>query len=135
MNKLSTYLDTLNIGYSRLQKASRKDMTEWDKYARHFFMVITRQVNGKTIEIEGEYSQGSGIKELPTKADYILALLTDTSGIEGQTFKDFCSNFGYDEDSRRAERIYRACMNEYEDLRKMFTKQELRKLYKLAQDC
>ena len=26
------------------------------------------------------------------------------------SFEDFCSNFGYDEDSRQAERIYKACV-------------------------
>ena len=135
MNKLSKYLDTLNIGYSRLQKASRKNSTAWDKDARHFYMVLIRQVNGKTVEIDGEYSQGSGIKELPTKADFILALLKDTNSIEGCAFEDFCASFGYDEDSRLAERTYMACVGEFEDLQRMFTKQELKKLYELSQDC
>lgn len=31
-----------------------------------------------------------------------------------ESFSDFCGEFGYDEDSRSAERIYKACKRSYE---------------------
>lgn len=34
-------------------------------------------------------------------------------------FREFCSSFGYDEDSREAERIYKACGKQYDKLSKI----------------
>ena len=36
------------------------------------------------------------------------------------TFEDFCSEFGYDTDSRRAERIYKGCVKEYNAVVRLF---------------
>ena len=44
------------------------------------------------------------------------------------TFEDFCSEFGYDEDSRTAERIYIAVIKEYKDLTRIFTEEQMEKL-------
>lgn len=33
------------------------------------------------------------------------------------TFKDFCSNFGYDEDSRKSEKIYNSCIDYYNKIK------------------
>lgn len=41
------------------------------------------------------------------------------------TFEDFCSDFGYDEDSRQAEKTYNAVVKEYEGLSNLFTDEEL----------
>lgn len=44
------------------------------------------------------------------------------------TFEDFCSEFGYDEDSRTAERIYIAVIKEYKDLTRIFTEKQMEEL-------
>lgn len=44
------------------------------------------------------------------------------------TFEDFCSEFGYDEDSRTAERIYIAVIKEYKDLTRIFTEGQMEEL-------
>ena len=44
------------------------------------------------------------------------------------TFEDFCSEFGYDEDSRTAERIYIAVIKEYKDLTRIFTEEQMEEL-------
>lgn len=44
------------------------------------------------------------------------------------TFEDFCSEFGYNEDSRTAERIYIAAINEYKDLTRIFTEKQMEEL-------
>ena len=41
------------------------------------------------------------------------------------TFENFCSEFGYDEDSRTAERIYFAVQKEYSQLARIFTPEQL----------
>lgn len=47
------------------------------------------------------------------------------------TFEDFCSEFGYDEESRMAERIYIAVIKEYKDLTRIFTEDQMEELSKI----
>lgn len=44
------------------------------------------------------------------------------------TFEDFCSDWGYDEDSRTAERIYFAVQKEYTQLARLFTPEQMEEL-------
>lgn len=64
----------------------------------------------------------------PTAYD-ILACLTK---YDPGTFEDFCSELGYDEDSRRAERIYFAVQKEYSQLSKLFTEKQMEELAEIA---
>jgi hypothetical protein len=47
------------------------------------------------------------------------------------TFEDFCSEFGYDEDSKRAEKIYKDVANEYTQLCALFTEEEMSQLQEI----
>ena len=44
------------------------------------------------------------------------------------SFKEFCRNYGYDEDSRRAEKIYRSLKREVDSLWKISTEEQLEEL-------
>ena len=55
----------------------------------------------------------------------VLACLTKC---DPGTFEDFCSDYGYDEDSRTAERIYFAVQKEYAQLARLFTPDEMDEL-------
>lgn len=52
----------------------------------------------------------------------VLACLTK---YDPGTFEDFCSEYGYDEDSRTAERIYIAVQNEFANLKRIFDPEQL----------
>lgn len=47
------------------------------------------------------------------------------------TFENFCSEFGYDEDSRTAERIYFAVQKEYSQLARIFTPEQLEEMQEI----
>lgn len=44
------------------------------------------------------------------------------------TFENFCSDYGYDEDSRTAIRVYLAVQNEYTQLTRLFTPEQMEEL-------
>lgn len=44
------------------------------------------------------------------------------------TFENFCSDYGYDEDSRTALRVYLAVQNEYTQLARLFTPEQMEEL-------
>lgn len=55
----------------------------------------------------------------------VLACLTKC---DPGTFEDFCSDYGYDEDSRTAERVYFAVQKEYAQLARLFTPEQMEEL-------
>lgn len=63
----------------------------------------------------------------PTAYD-VLACMTK---YDPGTFENFCSDFGYDEDSRTAEKIYFAVQKEYAQLAKIFTPEQLEEMQEI----
>lgn len=47
------------------------------------------------------------------------------------TFEDFCSEFGYDEDSKKAEKTHKAVCKEYDNVCKLFTDAEIEMLQEI----
>lgn len=60
----------------------------------------------------------------PTAYD-ILACLTK---YDLGTFEEFCCEFGYDEDSKTADRIYIEVIKEYKQLERIFTTEQMEEL-------
>lgn len=66
-----------------------------------------------------DYWQGSAIMRDPQAADVMSCLVSDAQ-LGQETFDDFCANLGYDTDSRRAERLWKACQSTDGQLRALF---------------
>lgn len=69
----------------------------------------------------------------PQVAGVIYAMLMDTSAAE-QSFANWCADFGYDTDSRKAFSVYEACQKNADKLFKLFTLVERDHLSKLLED-
>lgn len=54
----------------------------------------------------------------PSAADILYSMLMSMDSID-ESFEAWCSNFGYDTDSRRAENMYHACKGEAEKVIKL----------------
>lgn len=66
------------------------------------------------------FSQGDAWKVPPTVEDVLDSLAMDASGYDNaRNFADWCAEYGYDDDSRTAERIYHACGELAKELRHM----------------
>ena len=66
--------------------------------------------------------------EATPSAYEILACITK---YDPGTFEDFCCEFGYNEDSRTAERIYFATQKEYTQLARLFTAEQMEELQEI----
>lgn len=66
------------------------------------------------------FSQGYGHNgKEPTLEGVLNCLGSDSAGIENNpTFEDWCSEYGYSEDSRQAEATFKACEKQAERLRR-----------------
>ena len=78
----------------------------------------------------------SGEEELavkPDQASIIHALLMDSQA--GDTsYNNWCEDWGYDNDSMKAFKVYQECCKTYEGLRLVFTGDQLRELTTLLED-
>ena len=74
------------------------------------------------------YSMGIGHRDKqdnpirPKVRDVLECLLMGTNCLDYDTFEDWAENFGYDTDSRSAERGYNACIGEARRLREFLGK-------------
>jgi hypothetical protein len=64
-----------------------------------------------TAKIHVPFYQGTAHKNPPTSADVVGCMLLDASALDS-TFEEWCSDMGYDSDSRAAERTYHACIEQ-----------------------
>jgi len=85
-----------------------------DTDSRHRYRV-TFSRNGKRMQVIFGQSISAGATE-PSAYDVISCVQKYDVG----TFEDFCHEFGYEEDSRKAERIYRAVLKECEGIARVF---------------
>lgn len=96
-----------------------------DKEQRYIFKFTLKNSNGSyTAKFGQSISEGSNE---PT-AYSVLACLTK---YDVGSFEDFCSEFGYDTDSRTAERTYKAVCKEFAGISKLFTTEQLEQLQEI----
>ena len=90
-----------------------------DKQCRDIYK-ITLSRNGKRYSFNfGQSIAGAG--EIPTAYDVLSCLQKYDVG----SFEDFCGDFGYDTDSKKAEKTYKAVCKEYESLCRLYSDDEL----------
>jgi hypothetical protein len=70
----------------------------------------------------------------PDPADVIHSLVLDGSAIDAGSFESWASDYGYDIDSRKAEAMYRACVDTGLKLRAALGEDGLSKLREAFQD-
>lgn len=117
-----------------------------DKVSRDIYYCIIRRLSDKG-EIDFNFGQsiansglkpvitnkGTGIQSTknirtaPTAYDLLACITKNDPG----NFEDFCSEFGYDEDSRKAEKIYNSVVEEWENVEDFFTKEEIEQLQEI----
>ena len=72
----------------------------------------------------GQKIRGFKIKKrMDPPSDYDI--LSSIEKYDPETFEDFCSNYGYDEDSRNAENIYQAVRKQYQELSRIYNNEEM----------
>lgn len=87
-----------------------KEDTAWDREASHWKCFFSRGLTGRTFVTH--FSMGSGLKGEPEAGDVLDCIASDCRGLEQDAtgafrpFEQWASEYGYDPDSRAAERTY-----------------------------
>jgi len=69
----------------------------------------------------------------PNKASVLYSLVLDSQA-EDQPFSDWCDNYGYDNDSIKAQGIYHACIKNARKLRALLTPLEIEIVARILED-
>lgn len=104
------------------------------EYKKHFLddetkrSVFKFKLTRKGKSYTFEYGQSIMKKNSsPTMYDVLSCLQKYDVG----TFEDFCGNFGYDEDSRKAEKTYKAVKKEFKAMERLFTPEILEEMQEI----
>lgn len=91
------------------------DQDDWHASASHWRCTFTRRdADNRPHQMRVYFSQGSAHTKPPTAAEVIACLAMDAAGYHNaRDFADWCAEYGYDPDSRRAERTYRQVERQY----------------------
>jgi hypothetical protein len=118
------------------------------KYEFKFGQSIAQSTRYRDKQLKHEYtSDGHGImnNRKVTNLNFLNDFCIKVKGTEPRnydilscltkynpgTFEDFCSEFGYDTDSRKAEKIYNAVRDEYLQLLSLFNEKEMEQLQEI----
>lgn len=84
-------------------------------YQDNWKVTLRSSVTKRSMTIPYMLGEGHGGAE-PKLADVLESLMLDASTADTRDYSWFCSEFGYDEDSRSAERTYKGCVKAYDKL-------------------
>ena len=101
-------------GINRLLLAdANPNQPDWTD-ANHYKVTVKHDGRQMTLY----FSQGYGIKHEPREEDILNCFISDnTDFYDG--FEDWAANMGFDEDSRKAERTYNACVRQTEKAKRL----------------
>lgn len=121
---------TLNFSFGKVIMSSRLvdgdyQFNDYDSKSNHHYRFEIRvSYNGKRcyFRYATSYNDWRNGKETLDESDYMNALncvLSDSYAAQ-DTFKDFCSEFGYSDDSIKALKTYKECKRNAERVNKLF---------------
>lgn len=77
---------------------------DWSRAANHYR--VTLRMGRKRMTVP--FSMGPAHTAEPSTADVLDCLASDAAGIDGRDFESWCADYGFNPDSRKAERTYNA---------------------------
>ena len=100
-----------------------------DGVVRYHWRVVFRQSRHTRSLMTVYYTTGELAGE-PTVADVLECIASDALSVDSYTdgFEDWATEYGYNTDSRRAERTYNACKRNARKLNKFLTVEQARQI-------
>lgn len=100
-------VEKYNISATADRTDSNPNMTDMPAGSSHWFVTLRRPGRSLTVP----FSMGPALRRIPTAEDVLECLLSDRYAMQ-ESFEDWCANYGFDTDSRKAERTYKTCVTQ-----------------------
>lgn len=127
--ELINRLDDLGV-IVHIERNEMVDREGFPTGSRHYGVTVSNQ-SGDSFSVV--YSQGPAIKEEPSIFGVLSSLILDYD-CGGLSFEDFCSDLGYDEDSREDYKLWEQCKVLREEVGNVLSKDVIDNLYDIIQD-
>jgi hypothetical protein len=93
------------------------DSDKKDHASRNIYRINLKR-DGKSYNFDfGQSMAGTAKNEIPTAYDVLACIQKYDVG----NFEDFCADFGYDTDSRKAKKTYHAVLKEFQNVNYLFS--------------
>lgn len=103
VNKITAYVDPIPERPDRAHITDPKEQ-EWQDNAFHYKVTLRRGKKRMTVY----WSAGPAVREEPKVTEVLDNIALDIAGLENAgSFEEWAREYGYNEDSRAAERIYK----------------------------
>lgn len=99
-----------------------------DEEARDIYEITLSRQKRSFVFTFGQSIIKTEEKKKPTAYDIFACLTKYDPG----NFENFCADYGYDTDSRKAEKTYNAVVNEYNNLKMLYNDKELELLAEIS---
>jgi len=109
---LQQFIDREHITAEAEYADDNPQISDMPPGSRHWRVIFRRGRRRMTIP----FSQGPALHDDPTAVDVLDCVVSDSSSID-QPFEHWAADLGWDSDSRKAERCYRACVRQAAKLR------------------
>ena len=109
---MQQFIDRHNMTLTATRTDRNPDMSDFK--GDHWRVVLKRP--GKQMSLF--FSKGYGHGGAPPTAEEVLECLRSDACTDGDTFEEFCFSLGYDSDSRKAEKLYKAVQRQTDKLRR-----------------
>jgi len=90
--------------------------------------------NERRLSLHDDKERRRNLRVVHPSAASVLYSLTFDRYAESETFADWCANYGYDDDSIKAQGIYHACIENAVKLRAIFTPLEIEIIERILED-
>lgn len=115
MASIAEFIDRAGVSMTCKRVDRNPNMPDADM--NHYLCVLQRGQRGVDYaQMRVYFSMGVAHKKPPTVANVLDCLASDAS-CANETFEQWCAEFGYDADSRSAERTYNAVRKQTASLR------------------
>lgn len=123
MQTIHDFILAHDIRMTATRIEARTDFQKEFRGASHWKCVFTMvDADEKRHCMTAEYSMGAAHDHRigPRPGDVLDCLAMDAQSVRGQGFEEWCEDFGYDSDSRKHEKTYKACCRTLAKLEKFF---------------
>lgn len=104
------------------------------KIDKNYLRRLTTSAQGVNARERARFIRANSVPKRPDILGPLHSMLLDGDSAAQNTFTEWCSEFGYDNDSIKARGIYDACQKAHDQLHRMFTREQVAKLNELMED-
>lgn len=113
MEPIERFCNRHNIRAESVMVDENPSCPDW-QYAYHYKVTL----KGFRRQLTVYFSMGYGHSREPEAVDVLECLALDASGVENASFEEWASEYGYDTDSRKAERTFKLYERQAAQLRR-----------------